>query len=348
MDKITVYAAVNAKIKALEGEFLKQDDYMNLLQKKSVADVARYLKDNTSYGKLLKNMRTDKAGRRDIEDILKRNMINNMDKLLHYFRHDYKDFIRSFYIKYEAEDLKVLAREIFNGEKLDTMERPLSFLGKYSRIDSQKLLESKTVEELIYALKGSDFFEILKHLLKFKNENLFRFEMAIDTGYFSIIESRRKYISKQESEVLKKWEGMAADLYNIQWIYRGKKFYAISPEELLNYTINFGDKLNFDARRAMCYAKSLEQLYHMATDVGYGFLFKKEEMSRDIYMERRINRFMYYKLKTLARKHPMSIMQTTEYMISFEFEIRDIVSIIESIRYDMQPEQAKKFLIKVI
>lgn len=346
MDKVTIYAAVNIKIRVLEKEFLKREDYLNMLKKKSVADVARYLKENISYGKLLGEIHLDTVSRRDLEDILKRNMIKNMDKLIHYFRDDYKDLIRSLYIKYEIEDLKVLARSIFNGKEPETIENPLSFLGKYSRIDPKRLFKSRTIRDLIYSLEGSEFFEVLNPLVDGKRENLFRFEMALDMGYFNIIQSRRLKISGEDRKILKEWEGIVADLYNIQWIYRGKKFYNLSPEELLNYTINFGGRLTFADRKEMCYTKNLEELYRMTIDSVYGFLFKKEEIYRDIYMERRINRFMYYKLRASTRKFPMSIIQTIGYVWSLEFEIRDIISIIESIRYDLPPEEARKFLVK--
>ena len=347
MDKVIVYAAVNTKIRALEKDFLKREDYLNMIQKKSVVDVAHYLKENTSYDKLLSEINIDNISRRDLEDILKNNMIKNMDKLIYYFRDDYKEFIRSLYIKYEIEDLKILSRSIFNGKDLETIEKPLSFLGKYSRVDPKILFKSKTNRDLIYSLKGSEFYEFLIPLVNGKRENRFRFEMALDTGYFSIIQSRKLKISREDRKILKKWEGLLADLYNIQWVYRGKKFYNLSPEELLNYTINFGDKLTFRERKAMCYAKNLEELYKMITNTIYGFLFKKEEMSRDIYMERRINRFMYYKLKALDRKFSLSIIQTIDYVWSFEFEIRDIISILEAIRYDIPSEEARKFLVKV-
>lgn len=346
MDKLTRYSAVNTKIRVMEKEFLRREDYLKMLKKKSVAEVARYLKENISYGKLLGGIRLDTVSRRDLEDILKRNMIKNMDKLIHYFWDDYKDLVRSLYIKYEIEDLKVLARSIFNGKKPETIEKPLSFLGKYSRIDPKKLFKSRTIGDLIYSLEGSEFFGVLKPLVDGKRENLFRFEMALDMGYFDIIQSRRLKISGEDRKMLKKWEGMVADLYNIQWIYRGKKFYNLSPEELLNYTINFGDRLTFADRKDMCYTKNLEELYRMTINSVYGFLFKEEEISRDIYMERRINRFMYYELKALTRKFPMSIIQTIGYVWSLEFEIRDIISIIESIRYDLLPEEARKFLVK--
>lgn len=346
MDKLTRYSAVNTKIRVMEKEFLRREDYLKMLKKKSVAEVARYLQENISYGKLLGGIRLDTVSRRDLEDILKRNMIKNMDKLIHYFWDDYKDLVRSLYIKYEIEDLKVLARSIFNGKKPETIEKPLSFLGKYSRVSPEKLFKSRTIRDLIYSLEGSEFFEFLIPLLDGKRENLFRFEMALDMGYFNIIQSRRLKISREDRKMLKKWEGMVADLYNIQWIYRGKKFYNLSSEELLNYTINFGDRLTFADRKDMCYTKDLEELYRITINSVYGFLFKKEEISRDIYMERRINRFIYYKLKALTRKLPMSIIQTIGYVWSLEFEIRDIISIIESIRYDLPPEEARKFLVK--
>ena len=347
MDKVITYAAVNAKIRALEKDFLKRDDYLNMIQKKSVVDVARYLKDNTSYGKLLREINIDNISRRDLEDILKNNMIKNMDKLVYYFRDDYKEFIRSLYIKYEIEDLKILSRSIFNGKELETIEKPLSFLGKYSRVSPKSLFKSGTIRDLIYSLEGSEFFEFLIPLVDGRRENLFRFEMTLDMGYFSIIQSRKLKISREDRKILKKWEGLLADLYNIQWVYRGKKFYSLSPEELLNYTINFGDKLTFRERKAMCYAKNLEELYKMIANTIYGFLFKKEEMYRDIYMERRINRFIYYKLKALDRQFSLSIIQTIDFVWSFEFEIRDIISILEAIRYDTPSEEARKFLVKV-
>ena len=347
MDKVIIYAAVNAKIRALEKDFLKREDYLNMIRKKSVVDAARYLKENTSYSKLLSEISIDNISRRDLEDILKKNMIKNMDKLIYYFRDDYKELIRSLYIKYEIEDLKILSRSIFNGKDLETIEKPLSFLGKYSRVDPKILFKSKTNRDLIYSLKGSEFYEFLIPLVNGKRENRFRFEMALDMGYFSIIQSRKLKISREDRKILKKWEGLLADLYNIQWVYRGKKFYSLSPEELLNYTINFGDKLTFRERKAMCYAKNLEELYKMITNTIYGFLFKKEEISRDIYMERRINRFIYYKLKALDRQFSLSIIQTIDFVWSFEFEIRDIISILEAIRYDIPSEEARKFLVKV-
>lgn len=347
MDKITIFAAVNTKIRALEKEFLKREDYLNLLQKSSVGDASRYLMDNIYYRKLLKGIHPETVSRRDIEDILKRNMIKNIDKLIYYFHDDYRILIRSLYMKYEIEDLKVLARSIFNGKDPKTLEKSLIFLGKYSQVEPEKLLEAETIRDLIYSLKGSEFYEFLIPLVDGRRENLFRFEMALDMGYFNILQSRKLKISAKDKRLLRKWEGTVADLYNIQWVYRGKKYYNLSPEELLNYTISFGDKLTYKDRKEICYTKSLEELFRIVNNTVYSFMFKREEIATDIYMERRINRFLYYRIKDLNRKSPLSIVQTIEYVWLLEFEVRDVISIIESIRYNLPPEEARKYLVKV-
>lgn len=317
-----------------------------MLRMTSVSQVASYLKENTSYRDILASIQTDKVSRRDIEDILTTNMIINMDKLIYYFRGDYRVLIRSLYLKYEIEDLKILARSIFNGKKAEEIESSLSFLGKYSKIEPERLFQAETIRDLIYSLKGSQFFEFLIPLVDGRRENLFRFEMALDTGYFNIIQSRKLNILPLDGHLIKKWEGLLADLYNIQWIYRGKKFYQLPPEELLNYTINFGDRLHYKERQRMCYSKSPADLHQMISELAYGFLFKKEEISTDIYMERRINRFLFYKLKILNKKFPLTIIQTITYIWRLELEIRDIISIVESIRYNIPAEEIKKYLVR--
>jgi len=347
MGDYTVYAAVNTKIRVMEGHFLTARDYENILQKRSVPELARYLKDNTHYSEFLKEVDVENISRRDLQEIFRRRMINNLDRLIYYFKGGYRDFVRSLYLRFEITDIKHLARLIFNGSKSDDITRSYLFIGKYSKLDPSKLFAASSVRELILSMEGSEFYEFVEPLLDGRRENLFRFEMALDMGYFSMINRIRKKISGSDYKILELWEGSVADLYNLQWIYRGKKFYRISPEELLNYTMNFGRKLSFSKRKALCYAANLEEFYELAQSTGYQFLFKKNE-TQDIYMERKLNRYIYHLLKTLNRKYPMSIIQIICYVWFLEYEIRDIYAMCESIRYHVSPEETKKFLVRAV
>lgn len=347
MENVTRFAAVNAKIRSLQGKFLKDKDYINMLEKNSVKDVANYLKDNTYYGEMLQDINLENISRRDLENILKNYLIKNVEKIRHYFNGNYKKFIKSLYVKYEIEDLKSFARLIFNGTELDSYEKTFVFVGKYSDVEPEKVFASKTIGDLIRAFEGSEFYKYIEHILKGKRESLFYLEMALDMAYYSIIQRYWKMISKSDRQILEKMEGIIADLFNIQWIYRGMKFYSLSPEEILNYTIDFGDKLTYNERKALCYAKSLDEFFALTKEsTPYSFLFNKEII--DLYMERRINRYIYFKLRALERTAMMNIIHVVAYILFLEFEIRDIISITESIRYNMPYDEAKKFLIREI
>lgn len=348
MSNTVVYSAINTKIRVLERKFLRKKDYQNLLKMATVSDAAAYLKENTYYSNLLTTIDTDMVSRRDIEGIFKVSMAGNIDKLIYFFHNDYKKLIHFFFLKYEIEDLKSLARRIFNGQDPQEIKKSLFFLGKFSKTNAERLMEAKTIRDLIYSLKGAYFYEFLIPLVDGRRENLFRFEMALDFSYFSNIQRRKLRISSRDSFLIKEYEGLLADLYNIQWIYRGKKFYQLSPAELLNYTINFGVQLTYQDRQKMCYATSLGNLYRLTLNSAYGFLFKKEEISTDIYMERRINNYIYYQLRKLNHKFPLSIMQTINYIWTFELEIKNIISIIESIRYNLTAQDAVRFVVKVV
>ncbi|MFO7152088.1 MAG: V-type ATPase subunit [Bacillota bacterium] len=345
MDRVARFAAVNTKIKALERDFLSAEQYAEMLRQRSIPELAIYLKEKTSYGKYLSDINPETMNRTALERALKRNMVKNLDKLLYFFSGQYRDFLRVLFFKYEISDLKNLARDIYNGSSNSIEEDLYFFIGKYSKASLSKLQKATNLRDFIHALEGSEFFEYVKPLLEGKRENLFRLEMALDASYFSIIKKSSEKLDKRDRSIIEKWEGMVSDLYNLQWIYRGKKFYMLTPEELLNYTIDMGDRLNFARRRELCYSKNLEELKSKAAEYGYGFLFKKDQTS-DIYMERRINRFLFYKLGALVRQYPMSIIQSVAYAWFLDFEVRDIFSIAECIRYNLSPEEAGKFLIK--
>lgn len=347
MDRVARFAAVNTKIKAMERDFLNSEHYIEMLRQRSIQDLAAYLKENTPYGKFLNDINPETINRATLEEVLKRNMVKNLDKLLYFFHDNYRDFLKALFLKYEIADLKNFARDIYNNSKREAAVDSYSFIGKYSKVSLDKLQKASTLRDFILALEGSEFYEYVKPLLDGKRENLFRLEMSLDSSYFSIIKKSSEKLDKSDRAIIEKWEGIVSDLYNLQWIYRGKKFYLLSPEELLNYTIDMGERINFSRRRELCYSKNLEELKSKADELGFGFLFKKDETS-DIFMERRINRYLFYKLRALSRRYPMSIIQSVAYTWFLDFEVRDIFSIAECIRYNLSPEEAGKFLIRAV
>jgi len=345
VDNITKFAAVNAKIKAMEGRLLKDEDYESLLRLESVTEVARYLKEKTVYSEVLASVETENIHRGMLENLIKQNMVKNIDRIIHYFTDDYRDFIKTLYAKYEIEDLKSIARAIYNRKDASDFKSSV-FIGKYSRLDTDKIFEAKNIRDIIFALKGSEFYKFLLPSIDGNfAENLFRFEMILDMSYYTILQRGWSKLSKWDIALLRQAQGIIADLLNIQWIYRGIKFYRLSPEELLNYTINIGYRLNFNMLKMLCYASSLDEFFKLVKDTKYSFMFKEDETT-DIYMERRLERYIYFELKALVRNNSLSIISAFAFIIFLEFEVRDIIAIVEAIRYNIPADQAYKYIIR--
>jgi V/A-type H+-transporting ATPase subunit C len=347
MSNIGRFAAVNTKIKTLEGEFLTEKNYKSLLEQKSVADAARYLKNETAYSEVLANIDMNQMRRSYLESLAKQKMIFNIDKIIHYYNGNYKRFINTLYAKYEIEELKAVARAVYNG--MDTSPyRNSVFIGKYSKVDEERIYNAKYIRDIIEAFEGTAFYKYMQPLLDNNiKENLFRFEMVLDASYYEILQREWEKLDKHDIEVLEKAQGIMADLLNLQWIYRGIKFYDLRPEELLNYTIHLGYRLSKSFIKQLCYSKSLEEFYKMASETKYSFLFKNDETT-DIYMERRLERYMYFELKSVERSNPMTIITTFAYIIFMEIEVRDIIAMIEMIRYGMPETEAEKYLIRAL
>ena len=345
MDNVTRFAAVNAKIKAMEGSFLKDEDYENLLRLETVVEVARYLKERTAYSEVLASVEVENIHRGMLENLIKQSMVRNIDKIIHYFTGDYKDFIKSLYAKYEIEELKVIARAVYNGK--DAAEfKSSAFVGKYSGIDPEMVFKARTIRDVINALEGSDFYKFLKPLIDGNfTENPFRFEMVMDMSYYTILQKEWNKLSERDKGILQQAQGSIADMLNLQWIYRGIKFYKLSPEELLNYTIDISYKLNFQLLKELCYSRDIEEFFRIAKGTRYGFMFKGDETT-DIYMERRLDRYTYFELKSLMKKHNLSIISAFSFVIFLELEAKDIIAVVEAIRYKISAEQTHKYIVR--
>ena len=347
MDSVTRYAAVNTKVRALEGQLLKNEDYSNLLFKKSVVEVATYLKQKTHYADILGDINENEIHRGTLEVLLKKSHINRLEKLVYYFHDEYKEFYKSLFIRYEIEDLKAMARIIKTGyyEKSMSTESYI-YIGKYKKMNINNLLASRNLYDFIKGLKRTVYYDYLRPLIENNKEiNLFSFEMTLDLAYFSLFFKNLKLINKNDRLLMQNHQGINIDLLNLQWIYRGLKFYNLPPEILFNYTIANGLEFNRNDIKGFCYSKNLDIFKNKILGTKYSFLFDQEN-TMDIFMERRILRYQYYPLKKTKIKNALNIMQSVVYGLFLETEIRDIISIIENIRYGMSVEEARKFLIR--
>lgn len=338
------FTAVNTKIRVLEDRFLTEKDYENLLHMKNVQEIASYLKRETHYRHILGDINENDIHRRQLEVLIRRDHVKQIEKLSHYFYDGYRKFFRYVFIKREIENLKEILRGIENGRNFERNEESFPHIGRFSNVNMEALLSSKSTGDFIKSLRGTIYYKYLEPLEESKG-GIFMGEMALDLAYFDMFYGNLIEIDKRDRVIVDRLQGTNVDLLNIQWVYRGLKYYNLSREILYNYTIPHGFELSRSDIKDLCYSKDSDELKERILKTRYNFLFDNEA-TRDIFMERRILRYQYFNIRKIRSRHRMDISEALAFDVLLEYEIRDIVTVIECIRYDMPSDEAVKYLIR--
>jgi len=344
MGSVLKYAAINTKVKALEGKMLKKDQYTALMECKNYHEAIKFLKDNTSYREELAALNIEEIHRGQLELVLKKGYINNFYKLGHYFSGEYKKLFKILFMRFEIEDLKVIIRGKFIGREKEQIIPYLTYESPLNNVDYYELVTAKNLEGVVERLKDTPYYKYVSPLVSsVKEEGLFRMEMTLDFVYFSFLRKSLKKVDKEDREILERLNGIYADLLNIQWIYRGFKYYNLKPEELFNYTLYDGYKLKGEEIRKLCYVKNLDEFYQAIEQLPYREVFINSK-GRDYLVEKEILSCLKKMYEKAEKTNQLNISIVISYLELLLLEIRDITSIVENKRYNIQKTEGIRYI----
>lgn len=343
MFRIFKYSHISAKIKAMKGKMLTEEDYQTLMKKTNVSEIATYLKYDTYYSNALQDLNEANVHRGYLEILLYQAEIADALKIARYTTGDDKTIYRYVYRKYEIEDLKKMLRTLQMGKSLTEIDRKILFISKYSKINFKEALKAKNILELVESVKGTNFYGILKPLIiDSEHIDLFAAEMALDLYYFTRLVGQIKMFKGSEKETLYSLFGADADMKNIFWIYRGKKYYQIHKEMLYRYLIPLSYKLHKSEIVKMVEAQDIEEFMEVLSTTYYkDYLGDNPNEWGHKYSE-----FVLKVQGNNIQRDPYSLAPIVGYMMIKELEIHNIISIIEGVRYQVLPEEISKQIVR--
>lgn len=344
MGSIVIFAAVNAKTRALQRKFLTPLQYKDLIECKNYKDAFRYLKEETQYHEVLSNYSIDEIHRGKLELILKRDYMKNFDKLSHYFNGVYKKLFDVFFVRFEIEDLKVILRGKYVGKDDESIRELMIAKGRLSSINYESIIAARDIEGVVENLKGTVYY---KHILPLVNsvykDGLFRTETTLDFIYFSLFRKCLKDLNNEDRKIIQKIIGTQSDILNIQWVFRGKFYYNVAPEELMNYTIYDAYKLKREELKKLCYSHDEDEFYEIMKDLPYNSIFSKDNSSGYL-VEKQMNSYLKQMYDGYKKEGKMNISCVVAYLELQLIEMRNIISIIENIRYNLGALETSKYV----
>ena len=345
MRDVMRYSGIVTKVAAMRAKLLKPQDYEQLASMDTVTDIIEYLKQTKSYGKFITQMDESLYHRGNIEKVLIQSLYDDYTRLYRFADMQQKDFLKIFMKRYEVELVRYCLRIVFNHSNVPfDLNYKKPFFDKYSKIRIDQLVTAKNIDHLVDYLKNTEYYAPLSRIRQSGASTLADYELALDLYYFSMMWKERKgNWDKKDKEMLTKELGAKIDLLNLQWIYRSKKYYHMTPADIYALLIPVHYRLSRREISALVEAGDEEEFKHILDTTYYKKRFPELVPEK---LEAFYNLNLKNILETESRKYPHSVIMLYSYLYHKEHEVDRLTTAIECVRYGLSSAEILKYIAK--
>lgn len=334
-----MYPSINTKLKAMYANKLNTEEFTELSKQPDSERALLFLKSIKDEFKTL----SETADRIEIETQLDKNLIKDIQKIERLLSDNSKYYLKIFLSKYEIRCIKSVFRKIYSRSILDEDLENVEIWTNVIFKELDGINNVTNFEEFLNLIKKTPYYKVFKNYIgqDIKNINIFEIENKLDIMYFK---NMIKIAKDKRNSILKDSIGSQIDLENILWIYRIKKYYNFSEEQIINTLIDYFYKLSKDEILKLIKATDYNDFKKVLEKTAY----KKIVIGTESNFEQLIAKFIYDKNKKIFRENMFNINFIYAYIDIVYDENNDITNIIEGIRYNLsRPEILKKLVVEI-
>lgn len=333
-------SALYAKVRAMYGKRLSDYDYNMMMNMKSVPSVAAYLVENTSYRDVIGKIRVSEIHRTQLEQILRNYLKEDIERLKPYMSGEAKKFMNTIAFGEGISKLKICIRLLHIGHT----ENILEYLSEIPMADIKGISEIRNTDELIAALVKTPYYMPLKFFEgNTERQTPFYMEMALD-NYLARLTYKyaKKYLNSDEAKTVYKIYGTEFDLENISFLLRCKKNFDMTTDEMYASIIPVYYRLKEETAAQLVKAATYEEAIRIIKEkTPYGNAFSED----DRFIEKRQIDYLAKMNKRMFNSGGYTIQSPICYIHLRKLEIDNIVSVIEGIRYGLEPDKISAYLV---
>lgn len=340
--------AMMAKAHCLYGKRLNDGDYRNLLQKRTIGEIAGYLKSQTYYSAALTEVKEELIHREQLESLLSRYAHDAYMRLTKYSYGD-EALLKIYVMQSEAEQLIAAARLLSAGAMDRFIADFPAYLSRHMSFDLFAVAACKTYDDLLNAVEGTGYYQVLgrfRPVSSSSRTDITALETGILTHYYEkILGLVRESYSGRARESLEKMIRLRVDLHNLGVIYRMKRYFgkdrAAVSARLLPVRSLISSKVYDEMLGAQDYAEVTETFSRQP-------VFRMYPVARGTGAERMITQLQRVKRQIARTQFRFSIepaVAVYAYMTMLDIEIRNIVNIVEGVRYELPQNEIREMLV---
>ncbi|MDR0984835.1 MAG: V-type ATPase subunit [Ruminococcus sp.] len=339
--------ATVAKIMAVYGKRINENDYQALVSMKSVSDVAEYLKQNTYYSKVLSDVETVGIHRGFLESLLDKFHFETYRDWCKFEKVDQKQSFYRFYIVGNEINEILNALMHFNAERSQDYIISLpAFLITRASYDILALAKAHSFDDILEVLKKTPYHDLIKNVSVLDDG---------DVDFNSCENALRNYYTKWLLKEANKLKGRSdrtsllnqirgqVDLINLINAYRMAHYFKMSPVQIKKNLLDISGRFSKEIEKIILSATELDEYKRAIGNTVYGSRLNKYSNE---YFEQSLRQLRYE-----TTRHSLMFSETAEVSIYsglylIEVEIENLKAIIESIRYGKTPDFINSLLVK--
>ena len=243
------YAAISARVRAMYADLLTPQDIVRLSEAPDFLSLFNALK-STAYGPYLEGLKDKDINPRRVIIQIKRKLADAYYSVIQMAPVQTRPLVKQLYRYYEIGNLKAVLRahrdrfhlEYRKSGLWDRVRDVLFPLGPASVLPAQAMVESGSVATAVDLLHGTPYEETLSFAMKrySAEQNLFPLEVALDLSYWRRLWSEAQKLTGQDRQHSVRIIGSLLDMNNLMWAIRYRVYHKLSEEEVINYTLPFG------------------------------------------------------------------------------------------------------------
>ena len=327
------YPALNAKMKGMYTKELDKEELEELLRQATLKDAIYFLKSKFSS---LENI-NENMNRREIEQELNNLFIEDILKISKYLNKKEKELFDTFLLKYEIDLVKKVFRNVETNRDSKKYLKNIDNWTSKLFTNINKINDITNADDFFNIIKNEDYYYIFDEYKEQKGSiPLEELEVKLDKYYFE----KMYNISKSFNNEIENMIGTEIDFLNITTIYRANMFFSYKEEETKTFLIPIFYKLNKKEINELINCNSFDELLSVLDKTPYKKVFKQENN-----IEHDKNQFLYNIYIKYFNNKLFNLCTVLCNINLIDIEIKNIINIIEGIRYNIDKSEIQKKIV---
>ena len=341
-----VLNAMTTKTKAIYAKRLKDTDYNNLVQKRSVPEIASYLKNETYFRDSLDGINEKALHRGQLEILIRNDLIIRLSKILRYaFGSKATGFTDTIATQSEINLIQTVIRSFVIRDYDQVVAKLPVIIESHITFDLKAIVACRSFDELLFVLKGTPYHDIVERYAK-TDMNDFDFtglDQELHRYYYQRMQDFvRNSFKGEDREAVEELFNTEVELDNISKIYRLKKYFNASPAIIRSLITPIYSRFSKKDIEDIIEHTDADHVFDRLMDSSYKNYIKEVNF---LYIEHTTKMINYNmnKRQILFSSDPNLVLYA--YMVLMGIEIENIIDIIEGVRYKVPVDQIKRMLI---